>query len=87
MTDLEAWISEARLIVGADNLLTDPSVLAPYAHDESALEHLGRLPVAVARPGSEEEAAAIVRLCDRLRVPLTVRGGGTGLSGACVPAA
>jgi len=80
-----AWMSEARTTVGAENLLEDASALEGYAHDEAALEELARVPAAVVRPGTEEEVAAIVALCGRHDVPLTVRGGGTGLAGACVP--
>jgi glycolate oxidase len=39
----------------------------------------------VLKPGSEEEVAELVRLCARTAVPLTPRGGGTGLAAACVP--
>jgi glycolate oxidase len=36
-------------------------------------------------PGTVEEIAAIARLCDRHRVPLVVRGAGTGYTGGSVP--
>ncbi len=85
MGNLDAWIREARSLLGPDNLLEDPGALQPYSHDESALEDLARMPAAVARPGTAEEVAALVRLCARFAVPVTVRGGGTGLSGGCVP--
>src|SRR5919197_5268438 len=32
-----------------------------------------------------EQVAAVVRLCNRERVPYTARGAGTGLSGGCIP--
>ena len=44
-------------------------------------------PLAVARPASTAEVSAIVRVCDELQVPVTARGAGTGLSGACTPRA
>ncbi|MGE3348728.1 MAG: FAD-binding oxidoreductase [Ramlibacter sp.] len=40
---------------------------------------------AVARPRSEDEIRALVGLCARLRIPITVRGSGTGNYGQCVP--
>jgi glycolate oxidase len=36
-------------------------------------------------PGSTSEVAAIAEMCDRSRVPLVVRGGGTGYTGGAVP--
>lgn len=80
----EGWLAEARRIVG-EHLLTDPAELEPYAHDEYATSEYNRLPAALVRPGSTEEVAGIVRLCAREGVPLTARGGGTGLAAACVP--
>ncbi len=82
----DRWLEEARRIVGPEHLLVETRVLEPYAHDEFALETCSRLPLAVVKPGGEEEIGAIVRLCAALGVPLTARGGGTGLSGGCVPA-
>ncbi len=57
-----------------------------YTHDE-ALTGVPVRPLAVARPVSTAEVARIVRVCDDLGVPITARGAGTGLSGACVPRA
>ena len=56
-----------------------------YTHDE-ALTATPVRPLAVVRPGSTAEVAAIVRVCDELGVPVTARGAGTGLVG-CVHAA
>jgi glycolate oxidase len=41
----------------------------------------------VVRPASTEEVAAIVRAAAAEGIPLTPRGSGTGLSGACTPVA
>jgi glycolate oxidase len=43
--------------------------------------------LAVVRPHHASEVAAVLRICDELGVPVTARGAGTGLSGACVPRA
>ena len=45
----------------------------------------GKRPDLVVRPRSVEEVAQIAAVCARHRVPLTVRGGGTGNYGQCVP--
>jgi FAD/FMN-containing dehydrogenase len=39
----------------------------------------------VVRPASESEVVQVARVCVRHRVPLTVRGAGTGNYGQCVP--
>src|SRR5712671_6863013 len=45
-----------------------------------------RRPLAVVFPLSSEEVSQIVRACNRLGVPFTARGAGTGLSGGAIPA-
>ena len=36
-------------------------------------------------PETTDEVAAILRVCDEHRIPVTGRGSGTGLSGAAIP--
>jgi FAD/FMN-containing dehydrogenase len=45
----------------------------------------GKLAQAVVRPRNEDEIVRLVALCARLRVPVTVRGAGTGNYGQAVP--
>jgi FAD/FMN-containing dehydrogenase len=45
----------------------------------------GRQPHLVVRPRTEAELERVAAACVRHRVPLTVRGGGTGNYGQCVP--
>ncbi len=75
-------LRELRALVGKDNVLSSPIGLATYTGDATALE--GRAD-AVVFPASTEQAAAVVRLCHRERVPVTPRGAGTDLSGGAVP--
>ncbi len=81
-----AWLAGARQIVG-ERLISDPDTLAPFGHDEYATQAFAAVPLAVVKPSDEKEVAALVRLCLREKVPLTVRGGGTGLAGGCIPSA
>ena len=82
MSLAERVVSALTEIVGADNVRTDLRSREPYGVD--ALGQ-GRPPDLVVIPGSTGEVAAIARLCDERRVPLVVRGGGTGYSGGAVP--
>jgi glycolate oxidase len=80
----KVWLKRAADIVGSDGILTDASDLEAYGHDEYALETYVQLPRAVLKPSSEEQVARVVKLCVETGVPVTARGGGTGLSAACV---
>jgi glycolate oxidase len=70
--------------VGADNVMAGDAVKDDYARDE-ALTVTPQRPLAVVLPATTDEVAAVLRLADEHRVPLTARGAGTGMSGACVP--
>src|SRR4051794_26895638 len=83
MADLEARLSELLTPRHVDFGI---AVGDDYTHDE-ALTGTPVRPVAVARPASTAQVAAILRVCDELQVPVTARGAGTGLSGACTPRA
>ncbi len=83
MADLPDALAE---IVGADHLFVGTAISDDYAHDE-ALTVTAQLPVAVVLPADTAQVAAVLRLADALGVPVTARGSGTGLSGACTPSA
>ncbi len=85
MSVTREWLEKARRIVGDDGLLVEAADTEPYGHDEFATDEFARQPPAVARPSTEEQVAALVRLCSETGVPVTARGGGTGLAAACVP--
>ena len=78
------WWTEARQIAG-DRVLSGHDTLEPYGHDEFPVDSFHAAPEAVVKPVDEKETAEIVRLCRQEKVPLTVRGGGTGLAAGCVP--
>ena len=71
-------------VVGDANVTVGAGVADDYAHDE-CLTTPGCAPAAVVRPADADEVSAVVRVALELGVPLTARGSGTGLSGACVP--
>jgi glycolate oxidase len=71
-------------IVGALNVLTGDAIREDYGHDES-LTAAPQPPLAVIFPSSTEEVAAILRFADGQGIPVTARGSGTGMSGACIP--
>jgi len=83
---LEQQLAE---IVGADNVIPKEIAQQNYAHDQywyaiaaaNAGEPLSRPDVAV-RPKNTKEVAAIVKLANKIDVPITPWGGGSGVQGA-----
>ena len=73
-------LDDLRAALPAQHLLTDPDTVAPYLHDEAEWAPHGAA-VAVVRPGTTAEVAAVVRACAAHGVPVVPRGAGTGLSG------
>ena len=69
--------------VGREWVRTDQAALDRCSVD--ALKRDGRRPDVVVCPGTTAEVASVARLCDRARVPLVPRGGGTGYTGGAVP--
>jgi glycolate oxidase len=76
-------LGHLRAIVGEGSVLVDPEDMEPYAHDEVA--GFKAEPEVVVRAASAEQVAAILKLAQRARVPVTPRGAGYGLSGGAVP--
>jgi glycolate oxidase len=81
MADLAAALAEA---VGPDHITTGDEVGDDYGHDE-ALTVRPRRPVAIVHPGTTAEVADVLRVAGAHGIPVTARGSGTGLSGACTP--
>jgi glycolate oxidase len=81
-----AEVSELAGIVGEAHLLTGDDIGDDYTHDE-ALTATPQRPLAVVRPASTADVAAILAWATAHAVPVTARGSGTGLSGACIPRA
>jgi glycolate oxidase len=80
----DTFIGDVRRSIGADHVRADPPALAPYAADALGIGHS---PDLVVKPGSTQEVAALARLCYEHRVPLVVRGAGTGYTGGAVATA
>ncbi len=83
MTTRRELVAALRKVVGKEHVLFLPEDLAVYGFDGTIEK---TTPHAVVFPADTEEVAAVVRACNRLAVPLTPRGAGTGLSGGAVPA-
>jgi glycolate oxidase len=80
----ESFVNSLRASVGSDYLRNDRDSLDAYAADALLIPHA---PDLVVIPGTTQEVAAVARLCNQHRVPLVVRGAGTGYTGGAVPTA
>ena len=78
----ERVAAELHEIVGSDHVRSDAASIEAYGQD--ALRQ-GHPPDLVVIPANVREVAAIARLCNEHRVPLVVRGAGTGYTGGAVP--
>lgn len=73
------FIDELKTLLGEKYVKTDADTLDRYKTDEEADERCFHLPDVVVIPANAEEIAGVVKLCNKYLIPLTVRGGGTGI--------
>ena len=66
-------------IAGAESVLFDADSLQLYSEDET--EDFSFPPEVIVKPGNTEEVSEILKLANKNKIPVTPRGGGTGLSG------
>ena len=78
------FINDLKSALGEAYVFVDEATLDRYKTDEEADERCFAVPEAVVKPGSAEEIAAVVKLCNKYLVPVTVRGGGTGLGDGAI---
>lgn len=76
-------IDELRSILPVQCILHEAEDTTPYECD--GLSVYRQLPMVVVLPETIEQVQAIVRLCNRLQIPVVARGAGTGLSGGALP--
>jgi FAD/FMN-containing dehydrogenase len=74
-----ALLARLKAIVGVGALLTDDAAIAPHATDWRKRYH-GR-PLAVIKPATTEEVAAVLSLCNDTGTGVVPQGGNTGLVG------
>lgn len=76
-------IEQFKMIVGESHVLVNEEALRHYGHDET--ENLLYLPEAVIKPRTAAEISRILVICNHVKIPVTPRGAGTGLSGGALP--
>ena len=83
--DRAALLAELAGVLPPEALLSVAEDLKPYECD--GLTAYRCLPWAVALPKSDAEVVAVLKVCHGRKIPVVVRGAGTGLSGGATPVA
>ncbi len=79
-------VEEIRRICGAEAVIYgDARRLQKFSHDAVAEKQYAHAPDVVASPSTTGQVAAIMRLANRMRIPVTPRAAGSGLSGGSTP--
>jgi D-lactate dehydrogenase (cytochrome) len=76
-------LPQLKTILSPQGLATEPGMLANYSRDESSQP--AQMSLAVVLPENAEQVAAVLKLCNQHRIPVTARGGGSSLEGNSVP--
>ena len=84
-----SMVSDLAAIIGEDWVITAREQTARYLADETADAVRPRPAenVVLIKPSSAEEVAEVLKLANREKTPVFVRGGGTGICGGAVPIA
>jgi len=77
-------ITTLKKTIGENNVFTAKEEREKYARDEMAVPK-PHLPDVVVKPTDTESVAKVMRFANEHRIPVTPRGGGTGLVGGAVP--
>ena len=80
---INQYIAAFQDIVGPDFAKTDEEAILKASKDET--EDLIYSPFVVVFPKTTLEVSSILRYCNEHTIPVTTRGGGTGLSGGALP--
>lgn len=81
--DFQIPVGAFQSIVGAEFVFNDTETISAFAKDET--EDLFFAPDLVIKPKTTAEIAAIMKVCNNHKIPVTPRGAGTGLSGGALP--
>ncbi len=77
------FLDRLASLIGAQHVVTDLQDMEPYLVERRGLYHGKAL--AIARPGSAAEVAAVVALCHETGTAVVPQGGNTGLVGGQIP--
>ncbi|MDZ7878632.1 MAG: FAD-linked oxidase C-terminal domain-containing protein [Saprospiraceae bacterium] len=76
-------IKHLAAAVGGTNVLLEDSQLSAYSQDKS--ESHGYMPEVVVKPENTEGVSAVMKICFKHHIPVTVQGARSGLVGGALP--
>lgn len=79
----EEVLHQIQSIAGKENTINLHSDMERYSRDET--EDLQFYPEVVVKPESSRQVSLLLKLCNEHNLPVTARGGGTGLAGGALP--
>lgn len=77
------WLDALKTICGEQHVVTDTEELFLYGRDETLDLHF--IFDVLVRPASPDEISGILQTCARYGIPVTPRGGGSGVTGGALP--
>ncbi len=83
---MDGAVDRLTALLGAARVLSGAAITEDDWHDESLSAHW-HAPDVVVLPHSATEVSGVISIARELGAPVTARGSGTGLAGACVPRA
>ena len=75
-------LRQLRKQIGSEPICTDSAALKVASLDAARIPHM---PEAIIRPRGDADIAAVLRLANKHRVPVTTRGAGSAATGATTP--
>ncbi|MBP2661461.1 MAG: D-lactate dehydrogenase (cytochrome) [Firmicutes bacterium] len=81
----ENIIKQLEAILGKANVVVDEEKMEMYSRDETSDKLWEKMPEVVIKPENAEQIAEVVKLANRELIPITPRGGGSGLAAGAVP--
>ena len=79
----DSLLEKFKILIDKEDFLIDSESLEKYGQDET--EDFIFKPNLVLRPKTVEQISEIMKLANAHKIPVTVRGAGTGLSGGALP--
>lgn len=76
-------LARFKELLGTRNVSEEEVDRFSYAYDAAVLEP--KIPALVLRPDRRDQLGEIIKVCNDNRLPVTVRGAGTNLSGGTIP--
>ncbi len=80
----QSILEELNDIVELEGVIINEEKMLDFSHDEFSLSDFARLPDVVVKPKTTDQIARILQLANRKKIPITPRGGATGLCGGCI---